>query len=118
MTRLAQPDVKRGPAGVCSRKPVLHLDKMTCVRVCVLFARSVCRQRLQKDLKLLVPHEVERLFDFGDGAGTLAAEVGGGPALQIVGALLLADEHVGMTAPGRRHRRRPREKRHRPEWKW
>lgn len=40
-------------------------------------------------LKMLIPHEVESLLNFGNGAGTFPAKVCGCASVQIIGALLL-----------------------------
>lgn len=43
-------------------------------------------------LKMLIPHEVESLFDFGDSAGTFSAEVCGCASVQIISALLFSEQ--------------------------
>lgn len=48
-------------------------------------------------LKVLIPHEVQSLFDFGDGAGTFPAEVCGCASVQIIGALLLSEQRHRKT---------------------
>lgn len=40
-------------------------------------------------LKVLIPHEVESLLDFGNGAGTFPAKVCSCASVQIISALLL-----------------------------
>lgn len=41
---------------------------------------------------MLIPHEVESLLDFGDGAGTFPAEVCGCASVQIISALLFSKQ--------------------------
>lgn len=48
-------------------------------------------------LKMLIPHEVQSLFDFGDSAGTFPAEVCGCASVQIISALLFSKQRHRKT---------------------